>query len=81
MSELCSEAMLEKARTVWNKITNRISAGGSLKDDKLLNISSVGTGPPATEVPEALAATIADDVINSRPEGSFVWTSGGHPDV
>jgi hypothetical protein len=41
----------------------------------------VGTGPPATEVPEALAATIADDVINSRPEGSFAWTSGGHPDV
>jgi len=41
----------------------------------------VGTNPPATEVPEALAATIADNVIDDRPTGSFAWPSCNNPDV
>jgi hypothetical protein len=74
--------MWEKARTVWDKIINRIFAGDSPKDEKPPDIlGGVGTGPPATEVPDALAATIVDTIISDRPVGSFVCTSDGRPDV
>lgn len=57
----------------------RISTSSLPKDDDIPSIpSGVGTEPPATEAPEALAATIADAVINDRPAGYFIWTSSSH---
>lgn len=59
--------------------TGQFSEGGITYP--IVMSGGVGMNAPESIIPDAIATTIADTVINDRPTGSFAWTSGGHPDV